>query len=97
MQAKSSLSKTAVQTRLTLADCAGRDTVSVVEAGEILGISKDAAYDGVKRGEIPTIRIGGRYLVPVARLRALIEGEPRLEPIRLQVQTHHAGPLAERA
>lgn len=96
MNAKSSLLKT-VAARLTLADCAGRDTVTVVQAGQILGISKDASYEAVKRGEIPVIRIGARYVVPLAQLRRMIEGEVLSQPVRLQVQGRHTGPLADRA
>lgn len=32
--------------------------MSVDEAAEILGVSRNTAYDAVKRGEIPSIRIG---------------------------------------
>ena len=50
----------------------GRTTISVTEAGLVLGIGRSAAYDAVRRGEIPSLRIGRRVLVPVPRLRALI-------------------------
>ncbi len=32
--------------------------MSVEEAAEILGVSRNTAYEAVKRGEIPTMRIG---------------------------------------
>jgi excisionase family DNA binding protein len=47
-------------------------TVSVEEAGDILGIGRMAAYHAVWRGQIPSIRIGRRLLVPVAGLKALL-------------------------
>jgi excisionase family DNA binding protein len=50
-------------------------TVSVEEAARIIGISRALAYDAVARGEIPTLRIGRRVLVPRARLSAML-GEP---------------------
>ena len=50
-----------------------RETVDVPEAGKILGISRNAAYEAARRGEIPTIRIGKRILVPLARLKQLLE------------------------
>lgn len=57
---------------LTIDDVADRATLRIEEAGEILGIGRWAAYAGAKSGDIPTIRIGRRILVPVARLRALL-------------------------
>jgi excisionase family DNA binding protein len=47
-------------------------TMSVEEAGRLLGISRTSAYNAAKTGDIPTIRIGGRLLVPTARLRDLL-------------------------
>jgi excisionase family DNA binding protein len=47
-------------------------TVTVEHAGRILGISRASAYDGVARGEIPSIRVGRRLLVPTAALRRLL-------------------------
>lgn len=43
------------------------------EAGRALGLSRSAAYDGANRGEIPTIRIGRRLLVPTAALRRMLQ------------------------
>jgi excisionase family DNA binding protein len=42
----------------------GRATYTVEQAGEILGISRAAAYEAVQRGEIPHLRIGRRIVVP---------------------------------
>lgn len=47
-------------------------TISVEEAGEALGVSRSAAYLGVRSGEIPSIRIGRRIVVPTAALRKLL-------------------------
>lgn len=57
----------------TAGDLAGRVTISVAEAGIICGVGRSAAYDAVHRGEIPTVRIGRRYRVPVARLLAMLD------------------------
>jgi excisionase family DNA binding protein len=48
-------------------------TMSVEEAAEALGISKSAAYNAVHRGEIPSLRIGRRILVPQAGLARYVE------------------------
>jgi len=54
-----------------------RLTLTVEEAAEALGISRALAYEAVKRGEIPHIRIGKRILVPKAQLdRLLMDGHP---------------------
>lgn len=53
----------------------GRATISVVEAGMVLGIGRDAAYAAASRGEIPTLRLGRRLRVPVGRLLDLL-GHP---------------------
>ena len=45
--------------------------VSVEEAAAMLGISRGSAYEAVRRGEIPSLRIGRRVLVPLAALSRL--------------------------
>ena len=52
---------------------AERATLSVVETASIMGVSKNVAYEAVRRGEIPSIRLGGRILVPRAALERLLE------------------------
>ena len=46
--------------------------LTVDEAAEILRISRGQAYRGVKTGEIPSISVGKRVMVPTARLLALL-------------------------
>jgi excisionase family DNA binding protein len=49
-----------------------RQTLSVEEAGKILGISRGAAYAYAKDGSLPTIRLGSRLLVPKAALDKML-------------------------
>ena len=49
--------------------------ISVIEAARLAGISRQSAYEAVRRGEIPTIRIGRRILVPKAKLLRILSGE----------------------
>ncbi len=49
-------------------DLEGRLTITVVEAARYYGIGKSAAYDAARRGEIPTLRLGSRLVVPVAAM-----------------------------
>ena len=52
-----------------------RLTLTVEEAAALIGISRAFAYEAVRRGEIPSIRIGRRVLVPRAALDRLLAGE----------------------
>ncbi|HEX2029556.1 MAG TPA: helix-turn-helix domain-containing protein [Nitriliruptorales bacterium] len=65
---------------MTFADLAEADrlplTLTVEEAGELLGLSRSSAYRAAARGEIPTIRLGRRLVVPSAKLLALVGIEP---------------------
>lgn len=47
-------------------------TLTVEQAGRLLGISRGAAYRAAAAGELPTIRFGRRILVPTARLLRLL-------------------------
>ncbi len=51
----------------------GRKTLTIPEASEQLGISRNAAYEAAQRGEIPTIRIGRRLLVPKIAFERMLE------------------------
>ena len=50
-----------------------RLTVTVEEAGRMLGIGRGLAYEAANRGEIPTVRVGKRLLVPRAALERLLK------------------------
>ena len=57
-----------------------RRTLSIREVAAILGVGKNTAYRAAKAGQIPTIRIGGRILVPLAALNDLIRNAPEVLP-----------------
>lgn len=50
-----------------------RLTLTVEEAATVLGISRALAYEAVQHGDIPSIRIGRRILVPRSRLMKLLD------------------------
>ncbi len=50
-------------------------TLSVPEAGKVLGIGRDRAYEAAREGQIPTIKLGRRLVVPIAALDRLLEGD----------------------
>jgi excisionase family DNA binding protein len=59
---------------LKAADRSERLTLTVEEAGNALGLGRGTAYNLAKSGELPTIRLGRRLLVPKAALDRLLAG-----------------------
>lgn len=49
-----------------------RQTMTVEEAAEVLGISRNLAYELVQRGELPSLRLGRRVVVPRAAMERLL-------------------------
>ncbi len=47
-------------------------TISVEEAGQLLGVSRRSAYRAAENGQLPTLRLGRRPLVPTPRLLAML-------------------------
>ena len=50
----------------------GHDTFTVVEAAQILGLTKTAGYEAARTGELPTVRILRRLIVPRHALERLL-------------------------
>jgi excisionase family DNA binding protein len=51
-----------------------KQTVTVDEAARRLGLGRNATYEAVRKGEVPAIRIGKRWLIPVAVLDRMLRG-----------------------
>jgi excisionase family DNA binding protein len=47
--------------------------LTIEEAAQLMRIGRNSAYEAARRGEIPTIRIGRRLLVPRAALERMLE------------------------
>jgi excisionase family DNA binding protein len=47
---------------------------TVPEAGKLLRLSRNGAYLAAKRGDLPTVRIGGLVLVPRTALMRMLDG-----------------------
>lgn len=47
-------------------------TITVTEAAHLLGIGRNSAYAAANNGQLPTIRIGSRLLVPWAALQDML-------------------------
>ena len=56
-----------------------RRTLTVAEAAACLGISRNTAYDAVRRGTVPSIRVGRRILIPAQALDALLSSTTEVE------------------
>jgi excisionase family DNA binding protein len=48
--------------------------ITVPEAAEMLGISRNFAYELVNRGELPYIKLGKRKLIPIIALEKKLAG-----------------------
>ena len=53
---------------------------TVEEAGKLLGLGRNAAYDGAKRGDIPTIRVGRLLRVPKAPFLKMLGADLGVSP-----------------
>ena len=52
-------------------------TMTVEEAGKVLGISRPTAYKLVQRADFPVVRVGHRLLVSTEGLREWVKKEAR--------------------
>jgi excisionase family DNA binding protein len=51
-----------------------RQAISIQEAAVMLGIGRVSAYKAVREGQIPSIRLGRRRVVPLAAITRMLEG-----------------------
>jgi len=49
-------------------DDLNKGAMSVAEAADYLGIGRSMAYEQVRQGGIPAIRLGGRWIIPKSEL-----------------------------
>ena len=52
-----------------------RVVMTLAEVASLLRISKNSAYEAARRGEIPTIKIGRRLIVPADAFERLLSGK----------------------
>lgn len=48
-------------------------TLTVERAGRLLGISRGLAYELLRRGEIPSVRLGRRIVVPARAIDEILD------------------------
>jgi excisionase family DNA binding protein len=56
-------------------------TITVAQAATVLGISRTTAYECVRAGSIPSLHLGGRIIVPMQAIEAMLERASRLAEI----------------
>jgi excisionase family DNA binding protein len=52
--------------------------ISIPEAALMLGISRNLAYELVKRHELPILKLGKRLVIPKVALQKMLEGSTNL-------------------
>lgn len=67
-------------TAAVLPDPEVEPTISVDQVASALGVSRATAYEAVRTGSIPSIRIGKRYVIPTAGVRRLLQLDPPSVP-----------------
>jgi len=65
---------------ITVAEIRDRPTIAVPEAAELLGISRSQGYAAARTGDLPTLALGRRLVVPVRPLLAML-GEQATDPL----------------
>jgi excisionase family DNA binding protein len=57
-------------------------TISVPEAGRLLGLGRNASYDAARRGELPVLRFGRKLRVPIVAFeRLLADTKPSVQAV----------------
>ncbi len=54
-----------------------RATITVAECSLLLEVGRNQCYAAVHRGEIPSVTLGKRVLIPAAALLAILDGGKR--------------------
>ena len=73
------------------------DTLTVEEVAARLRIGRNQAYEAVRKGKIPALHIGERWLIPRAAFERLMRGEPlnlQLENRRLPGDVGRPGEIS---
>jgi excisionase family DNA binding protein len=61
-----------LEATMMIPDLFEKPTLTVEETAELLGVGRNTAYEAVRTGDLPAIRVGRRILVPTQPLLTLI-------------------------
>jgi excisionase family DNA binding protein len=50
-----------------------RETLTVREVARLLGVGKNCAYDAIRRGQVPSVRIGKRIVIPRSAFQRMLD------------------------
>ena len=74
-----------------------RLVLTIEEAGKLLGLGRSGTYEAARRGDIPTLKIGSRILVPKVALLKLLEETSRRVRLRNSCPRPDLSPRQESA
>ena len=57
-------------------------TLTISETAKLLGLGRNSCYEAARRGDIPTVIIGRRILVPVVALERMLAETGRHAPVQ---------------
>ena len=60
----------------------GNLTLTISETAKLLGLGRHACYEAARRGDIPTVSLGRRILVPVEALKRMLAETGRPVPVQ---------------
>jgi excisionase family DNA binding protein len=66
---------------MTIPELEGKLTIDVQTAARLLGISPNAAYRAVHAGEIPSLRLGQRIVIPISKFLKMLGAEDDEPPV----------------
>ena len=52
-----------------------KKTYSIAEAAKVLGVSEPTLYREARCGNVPCVKIGRRYLIPIKALNEWLDGQ----------------------
>ena len=61
---------------LTMDEFRQLGAISPRQTAHLLSMGKNACYAAIQRGEIPSLRIGAKIVIPVPALLAMLEPRP---------------------
>lgn len=72
-----------------------KKTLSVAEAAKILGVGRGSVYNSIRTGELPSLKLGTRILIPTSKLRLIVDGNAIDQPI-VEKETSEMPPRSKR-
>jgi excisionase family DNA binding protein len=74
----------------------GRMVYTVKETAHLLSLSLGTTYQLIRSGEIPAIKLGGRWVIPKRRLHEWINNLPTVEPTEPSTERERQEPATTR-